>query len=62
MPVSVRKGKKKGKTVFRVVDASGKKHGEHKTRAKAIAQAQAINLSMQRKKGRKGLPPKPRKS
>jgi len=60
MPVSVRKSKSQGKTVWKVVDPSGKVHGTHSSKEKATAQVRAINLSELRKKGRKGIP-KPKK-
>lgn len=45
MPVKVQKvvGWIRGGKKFAVVDASGKRHGTHKTKAEAIKQAQAIN-------------------
>jgi hypothetical protein len=71
MPVRVRKSTvtKKGKkvSVFRVVESSTGKlvmrgstaidGGGHRTRPKAVAQVNAVNLSELRKKGRKGIPP-----
>jgi len=52
MPVRVRKiqGRIKGGKKFAVVDSKGKKHGTHKIKSKAIAQAQVINLSLLRAK------------
>jgi len=61
MPVSVKKRKRKGKTVFAVVEPDGNVIATHRSKARAVAQVQAINLAEQRKKGRKGIPPKPKK-
>jgi len=61
MPVSVKEGKRKGKKVFKVVEPNGNVIAVHATRKKAVKQVQAINLTEQRKKGRKGIPPAPKK-
>ncbi len=61
MPVSVKPGMRKGKKVFKVVEPGGNVIKVHATRAKALAQVRAINLSELRRKGRKGIPPAPKK-
>ena len=50
MPVRVRKVGKK----FAVVDSSGKRHGIHSTKKKAVKHVQAMNLSLLRVKGKRG--------
>ena len=61
MPVSLKEGKRKGRKVFRVVEPDGNVIKTHATRKNALAQVRAINLEEQRKKGRKDIPPRPKK-
>jgi hypothetical protein len=60
MPASMKERKIKGKKVFDVV-ADGKLVKRHKTRAKAVAHVQGKNLGELRSKGRKGVPPAPKR-
>jgi len=59
MPVFVKK--RSGKKPYVVVDPAGKVYGRHRTRPTANRQVSAINLSMLRKAGRKGLPAAPKR-
>jgi hypothetical protein len=61
MPVKMRVHKIKGKTVYDVVEPSGKLVKRHSSRAKAVAHVQGRNIGEMRSEGRKDAPPKPRK-
>jgi hypothetical protein len=46
MPVHTRKSTKGTRTVYKVVDTSGKVFGTHRTKKKAVAQVRAVNIHM----------------